>query len=331
MVDSSTSISPAQFQYEKNVNAYISLISLTILLYDYGLTLRDEVAAYWGSRLTWASVLFYVNRYVSIVGNTVPLVLGSFWATPKFDPHKIQACRNIQTYHQYFSIVAQMFVAAMLIMRTYALYERNRYILFLTTGIAVAAVAVGGFILYSAKDGTEDFNNVYLEAGCASGLGSYDRRFGFGWMGMLVIDIVVFLLTAWKAIGLSRRQRAGRGLFAILLRDDSRSVMMASNCGNILSFFPYLRGVATAFTNVISSVMISRLMLNVRLHSDEYRTQFRTGESTTLFSPPLSTVVDPYYPTNHTQFADSRFDDGRGGVYNDVALDDLRSGDQREP
>ncbi|KAF8193275.1 hypothetical protein K438DRAFT_1969759 [Mycena galopus ATCC 62051] len=347
MAELPASITPTEFQSERNLNTYAALISLTILYYDYGLTLNEEIAVYWGTPLpTWGSALFYLNRYVSMVGNTVPIVMGNFWS-PRMDPQrKVQACTAMQTYHQYFSIVAQIFVAALLIMRTYALYQRSRRILILTTGIALAAVVFGAYIIFSGKGSSDTLDDVFLNVGCASGLdSSQSRRFGFGWMGMLLFDITVFGLTAWKALAHSREQsgqRGGRSLFTILMRDGAIFffVMMASNGGNILTFFyagPYTRGVATTFTNVISSVMISRLMLNLRTHAiDGSRGRMsRTAESTTLFGNPpvISTVVDAYYPSTHGHFEGMPLDgDGRRLEYEtDIYLEDLQRGVQNEP
>ncbi|KAJ6571495.1 hypothetical protein B0H19DRAFT_1372568 [Mycena capillaripes] len=321
----SNNISPAEFQSALDVHAYISLICLTLLFYDYFITADQEIQAYWGARITWATALFYLNRYVSMIGNAVPIILENFWTTKS---PRAEACRAIQTYHQYFSIVAQIFVAALLIMRTYALYERSRRILFLTTGITLSAVIVGGAILFSGKGNSNDLSDV-AKAGCASSLTvSESRRFGFAWMGMLVFDITIFVLTASKALVLSREQRGG--LILLLIRDGSLYflVIFVSNCANILTFFyagPYTRGVATTFTNVISSVMISRLMLNLRLHATD-TPPLRTGESTTLYDAPISTVVEPYYATSDYNFVrsavssptDGRFD------YSDISLEDLR-------
>ncbi|KAF7349428.1 hypothetical protein MSAN_01732700 [Mycena sanguinolenta] len=288
------------------------------------LTVDDEISVYWRTRTTWASVLFYINRYLSLVGNAVPMVMQNFWATPNFNPHKVQVCRGIGIYHQYFAIVAQIFVAALLIMRTYALYERSRIVLFFTSGIALAAVVVGAYIIFSGKGTSDDLTAVYLEVGCASGLHiTQSRSYGFGWIGMLVFDIAIFSLTAWKAWAHSMERR-GPSLFTILIRDGAIFffVMMSSNGGNILSFFyagPYTRGVATAFTNVLSSVMISRLMLNLRTHAFEGST-IHTAESTTLYNPPISTVVEPYYHPDSNHFANSMLPE-------DIQLDDLRRGD----
>ncbi|KAF7350301.1 hypothetical protein MVEN_01334200 [Mycena venus] len=318
---------------------YFGLISLTILFYDFALTLNDEIRTYWGTHTTLASVLFYLNRYVSMVGNTVPIVMENLWTTGNdYDPHKIQACRAVQTFHQYFSIIAQIFVAGLLIMRTYALYERNRKVLIFTTGITLTAVIVGAYILFSGKG---EFRHRQLGV-CQDWLRQwfgYRREssagFGLGWVGMLVFDMAIFVLTTWKALALSKEQRGGHSLFTILIRDGSIFffVMMAANGSNILTFFYaglHTRGVATTFTNVISSVMISRLMLNLRLHAVE--PPMRTGESTTLYDPhpPFSTVIEPYYhPSTHFS-DDSRLYDGRLGE-DDIQLEEIRSSARRKP
>jgi hypothetical protein len=45
--------------------------------------------------------------------------------------------------------------------------------------------------------------------------------FGFAWMGMLVFDIAIFVLTAARALILSREQRGG--LFILLVRDGTKN------------------------------------------------------------------------------------------------------------
>ena len=48
-----------------------------ILYFDYLITFGDEVRFCWRRRPTSATILFFVNRYLSLVGN-VPVILQSF-------------------------------------------------------------------------------------------------------------------------------------------------------------------------------------------------------------------------------------------------------------
>ncbi|KAJ7751542.1 hypothetical protein DFH07DRAFT_826351 [Mycena maculata] len=317
MSSSSSILSPAETLFELNVNTYVSITSFTILFYEYLLTLDQEILTYWGTGLTWATVLFYLNRYMSLVGS-LPIVLESFWNTNNLN--KLQACHILRTYHQYYAIAAQAFVAAILIMRTYALYERNRRLLFSMLAVAAAAAITGACLIFSGKGDSDALEKLLVEVGCASGLEiSSSRRLGYAWTGMLVFDSMIFVLTALKALAASRAQRGG--LIFLLIRDGSLYflVMVASNCGNILSFMyagPYVRGVGTTFTNVISSIMISRLMLNLRDH--KHAGPQRTAESTTLYDAPISTVVEPYYAlstrgavADEFMWHDDIYDEGR--------------------
>ncbi|KAJ7238242.1 hypothetical protein C8J57DRAFT_974731, partial [Mycena rebaudengoi] len=54
-----------------------------ILFYEYFLTLDWEVSRFWGTAFTftWANMLFFANRYGTLIGN-IPVVVQYFWTTP---------------------------------------------------------------------------------------------------------------------------------------------------------------------------------------------------------------------------------------------------------
>lgn len=49
-------------------------------MYDYYLTFAEEVERFWMGPLNWASGLFYLNRYVVLVGH-IPIMVEFFWKT----------------------------------------------------------------------------------------------------------------------------------------------------------------------------------------------------------------------------------------------------------
>ncbi|KAJ7162803.1 hypothetical protein C8R43DRAFT_1123476 [Mycena crocata] len=272
--------STVELQQQLNSNYYFNLISFTLLFYDYFLTLEWEVSRYWGTALAAPNFLFYLNRYGTLFG-TIPVVVQYFWTTSS-TPQKIAVfhgpylmgmclrCGHLHSYHQYFAVATQIIIGVMLILRTYALYERNRRVLALMVCVAAGVIAVGVWSVLSgpgAKTGDEG-TNLGLYIGCSSSVSS-SQTLGLvaAWAGMGVFDCTIFFLTLYKA--LSRRRSSGIELLAVLLRDGSIyfGVIVMSNLANILTFLrggPYTRGMPTTFTNVISSIMISRLMLNLR-------------------------------------------------------------------
>ncbi|KAJ7429740.1 hypothetical protein B0H11DRAFT_1024992 [Mycena galericulata] len=274
----------AQIQSQLNSSYYFDLISLTLLFYDYFLTLGWEVSRYWGSSFTWPTILFFANRYGTLLGN-LPVVVQYFWSKNS-TPQKAltcgqiplvngplilitftSRCQHLGSYHQYFIIATQIMVGAMLILRTYALYERNKRVLALMLTVTIGAVIVGLWSVITGKSrDTQDDLRLYL--GCNLAISEAQGvSLASAWAGVAAFDCMIFLLTLFKVF--SQRRTRGVDLLTVLLRDGSMyfGVMFMSNLSNILTLVlgsPYTRGIATTFTNIISSVMITRLMLNLR-------------------------------------------------------------------
>jgi len=115
---------------------YTTVTCVAFLYYDYILTFSKEVLLYWRDwRFTSTSFFFFANRYVSLFGH-IPVML-EFFA-----PISVQSCRRFTLYHQCYSGITSVLIAILLIIRTYALYERKREILVLLLGFALAAAAV---------------------------------------------------------------------------------------------------------------------------------------------------------------------------------------------
>ncbi|KAJ7769465.1 hypothetical protein B0H16DRAFT_1517915, partial [Mycena metata] len=261
-------MSTTEIQQQLNLNYCLNLLSLTLIYYDWLLTLDLEVSRYWGSKITAPAFLFYLNRY-GMMGGTIPVAIQYFWTTNS-TPRKLAICQHLHAYHEYFAVVTQIVIGIMLILRTYALYERNRRILAFMVTVAAGVIGLGAWSVLSTPTPRpgDDAPPLNLYIGCSVMIPySQSVRLAAAWGGMGVFDCTIFLLTLYRA--LSRRRAQGYDLAAVLLRDGSIyfAVMVMTNLANILTFIlagPYSRGLPTTFTNVISSIMVSRLMLNLR-------------------------------------------------------------------
>jgi len=249
-----------------NYNYYVTLVSITILVYDFFLTFPMEVERFWFvSRVNFAIFLFYINRYLIILGY-IPILIENFWVTD--DPAKKQICRSLQTYHECLSTVVQLIVAVLLIMRTYALYKRDIRVLVVFVSISIILFAGGSWAGYGGYTSPVD-QDVLVHVGCGV-LYSSDRakRFALSWASMFLFDILVFGMTLYRIIGL-RRSNTASVLTTVFMRDGAMYFGITATCAlvNILSLLlgqPLTRDVGVTFTNVISSVVMSRLMLNLR-------------------------------------------------------------------
>ncbi|KAJ7484802.1 hypothetical protein B0H11DRAFT_2018781 [Mycena galericulata] len=246
----------SDIQTEVNSGYYLGAIAFTLLFYDYFLTFEWEISRYWSSKITWPTFLFFLNRYGTLLGN-IPVVIQTFWTTPS-TPEKSAS------YHQYFLIGIQVVVGALLILRTYALYERNNRVLafMLVIGVGTAGVCIWRSLV-DDKSLLQDGSNLGLDIGCKYAItASQSVGLIIAWMALVLFDCMIFFLTLYRALS---RRSPGAHLLTVLLRDGTPDcVMVISNASTILTFADYDRSVATTFANTISSIMISRLMLNLR-------------------------------------------------------------------
>ncbi|KAJ3996672.1 hypothetical protein F5050DRAFT_1807559 [Lentinula boryana] len=255
------------FPLKASLSAFVPLTVVgfpALLYYDYFLTLGEEVNLFWSYRsLTWATIIFYVTRYFSILGS-IPVMVGHFW----------------------LGHVA-VFIGVLLLLRTYALYERNFKVLVLLVVVGLALLIFGISVLAWGRNEIQFQATVVVsnELGCQLWLNQQNAScLALIWGGMLLFDFLVFSLTLYKALTLQRDGRVT--LLSVLMRDGTVyfGVMAISIIANILTFMvspvllspfltswtifqlgiPETRGMATTFTNSISSIMISRLMFNLR-------------------------------------------------------------------
>ncbi|KAJ7473252.1 hypothetical protein FB451DRAFT_1248846, partial [Mycena latifolia] len=255
-----------------NANYYLNLVAFTLLFYEYFLTLDWEVSRYWAAEFKWPNLLFFANRYGALLGN-IPVVIQFFWTTPS-SPNKLI------TYHQYFILATQFVVGAMLLLRTYALYERNNRILAFIAVVSAGTAGVAVWAVLSGKTGDNGVN-LPLYVGCTYAI-SHAKSLGLAgaWAGMATFDSMIFIMTLYRAF--SRHNANGLNLLGVLLRDvltfsPLSRIIVAASLSNILTFLPYTRGVVTTFANIIPAIMISRLMLNIRDPALSMRAEERSG------------------------------------------------------
>ncbi|KAF7349432.1 hypothetical protein MSAN_01733100 [Mycena sanguinolenta] len=280
-----TALSPSEIQVQLNVSAYVSLVAFTLLYFDFfSLTFESEVSRYWGTRITFASFFFYLNRYAAFLG-VVPIMVQYFWTGGSSVKSEvcciliisfscliaIQYCPGLQIHHQVVIIGVQIIVGIILIMRTYALYGGSRRLL---AFMSCSAVGIFGFSAWSmiSAERLRQPRADYPSIGCGFSLSTpMAHRIGYGWIGFLAFDIMILVFTFRKACEACRRGGCARkhGLVPTLLRDGILYflVVAVANWGNIMSYMfagPYLRGVGSNLTTVLSTIMASRLMLSIR-------------------------------------------------------------------
>ncbi|OSX64165.1 hypothetical protein POSPLADRAFT_1032607 [Postia placenta MAD-698-R-SB12] len=192
-----------EFVFGVLLNRCILVVSFTLLYYDYALTVTGEITHFWWyGRTSIVSILFFLNRF-------------------------------LQVYNQYFLMVTQGIVVALLGMRTFALYERSKRIAFLLATIYLIMAVVAGWAIFTSHTSRDKSEDIVIPSTCNLSLTPQQcHRLAGIWGTEILFDLTVFALTLSKSLPALAE--------------------------------PPANGALSALTNATSSTLVSRMMLNLR-------------------------------------------------------------------
>ncbi|TFK35061.1 hypothetical protein BDQ12DRAFT_688738 [Crucibulum laeve] len=237
---------------------YFQLAAFIVLLYDHILTFPEEVQRIWSQKLSVASILFLINRYITPIQFVI--IIDAF-----HDPiwtETVSSCRRFVAFEGASTVTLVAICELIMIMRVYALYERSRTILiFLMTlwmlQVALSSVGIDTGFPVPLPDGF---------IGCIF-TGSHPL-FPAIWVTPLISDCAIFSLTLWRTRTYLRHSRAAPTTH-VFIRDGLLYflVIFMANLLNTLLFFlgaDDIRAIGASFSQLITATMISRLVLNLR-------------------------------------------------------------------
>jgi len=254
-----------------------------LLYYDYFLTLSDEVDRFWHrGPHSWGSIIFFANRYLALRGH-LPFVVSVY-----IDPCKIGNIQPIlNKSHGALIFLLHILTSVILVMRVYALYFRNKLVLTLVGVEALAAMGIGLWVISRPLSDT------------GTGLPQNRQQTAGAFAGLLVLDFTVFTLSTYRSIKLGRRNEP----FLHRLFMDGfvyYGVTWTVNLINIIFLLTARRPVELAtpvFANILSVVMVSRLMIN--LHDPMLHTSTR-GETDGSYTSTREGYISTFGPDGIT-------------------------------
>ncbi|KAI8986735.1 hypothetical protein BD414DRAFT_529044 [Trametes punicea] len=242
------------------IHNYLHLAGVVVLYYDYFLTFGEEYYRVWKNPRTISSILFFVNRYLPVLGD-VAVNTGNFYIFS--NEH---SCRQYAFFRQLLLVINQVVVCFILFLRTYALYGRDRRILVLVVGVGATLLGVCCWSIVGQHQGVELRGGCHLKADHMTAV-----RLAVSWESLFLFDLLIFTLTVCKTFKERFKHRITSGrhdIISLILRDGAMyfAVMASVNFLNTLTFYflePLLRGCLSTFASSVSVTMMSRLMLNL--------------------------------------------------------------------
>ncbi|KIK65870.1 hypothetical protein GYMLUDRAFT_38363 [Collybiopsis luxurians FD-317 M1] len=243
-------------------DVYLHLVAFTFLYYDHLMTLKDEIRLIWNRPNTLSSYFFFINRYFSFFGN-IGVLLSILFTT---------SCSAWTMYQEIFHALAQVIVASLLTLRIYALYDRNKRLLMILSGMVFGGVVLA--IITDLISSSTKLPSSIPAAGCHDILDLKNAALvAVGWEILFLYDVLLFGMTLRKAYlakyhtGISRFGRVS--LFSVVIRDGTiyYAIMCLFNFLNVFTFYitgnSFLSAPFSSIASCMSVTLTSRLMLHL--------------------------------------------------------------------
>ncbi|KAH8828983.1 hypothetical protein DL96DRAFT_1021899 [Flagelloscypha sp. PMI_526] len=243
--------------------AMIQSSALTILIYDWLLTLEKEVTLVWSSKWSLGKALYFLTRYPPFVD--VLICLSRRWV-----PNKDSATHcPIPVHIGFWFVTVGMHVAELiLVLRTWAICGRNKWVL---RGLLFFQMLI---FLYNAAS-LEIFlrSIVWLGpelpgvVGCLILSAPGRRYFSIAYINLAAFELCIFVMTT--IVCYRRGRRNGSGLFYVVWRDGLiffLLIFMISALNVMVMFaIPHEYSIVlTLFQRVLHSIATGRILLHMR-------------------------------------------------------------------
>ncbi|KLO16161.1 hypothetical protein SCHPADRAFT_223084 [Schizopora paradoxa] len=131
-----------------NVDQYYIMASSAFFFYDFALTIPQEVKHIWFTKLSIVNVLVIGLRYLTVLG-FIPAIVIAF--TPFIDVGDGGKVFRSGRVPGIIGIICQGMTLVLLIIRIHAIYNKKRWILYLTVPFAILSVGLASLVIGTAS------------------------------------------------------------------------------------------------------------------------------------------------------------------------------------
>jgi len=128
-----------------DVSTYYILVSSVVFYYDFALTMPQEIKYIWSSKRNLMNSLVITLRYITALGYGIPVFLMTFVPVTSFDA--ANTCLRNGKWPGIIGVVCQGLTLIFLIIRLFAIYDKKRWILYVTVPFGLLNVILSGLAL----------------------------------------------------------------------------------------------------------------------------------------------------------------------------------------
>lgn len=274
---------------------YFSISALCY--YDYCLNISREVELIWKAKLSLGTILYYTLRYPAMLFPVAEIMMRIFWPW-----QSDQSCRVLLRFNMALDLIVLSSVAVFAALRVYAMHGRSGWLSALTL---VSGLINPAIFIYLFTRSIPSWKEVQGFGVCNSTIAGNNLTFE-NWAivaraASLVSDGFVLSLTyattlrAPKRFGPAGHHDGHGDITTILLRDSLLyfSILFTLNLigigvGHITASIEILM----TWTAILTSVLLSRLMLNLRELSLLERSRTEMSQSSCVIVTFSTDILD---------------------------------------
>jgi len=249
------------FFRDTQIVKFVNLAGAIVLVYDYFLTIGDEVKLVWPSKWTALKVLYFASRYLAFVDMSTML---AFLFTPNLTPSLCQATFRTASY---FASAGYILAQIILSIRTYAIWGRSRRILSILSAL-ILITHIPGIILQHSSLARLHFTPSPLpeQFPCMPAIFTKNKLY-IVFALLMMQDLAIVLLT--MARGYTQWKESRSPIITTLYRDGLVYFvcLFGISTANFLIFALRLKisyNLLFELQRILHSVLSSRLILNLR-------------------------------------------------------------------
>ncbi|KAI9063139.1 hypothetical protein FKP32DRAFT_1572420 [Trametes sanguinea] len=285
---SSSSLQPHGLRTRSFVEEYCDIAAFALIFYEYIITIDREIALIWNRKLTGATILFILNRYLALLKYPIYIVglqsvSDEVWALAVWAVNILAMLLELLPYFVWLSFST---------LRVYAISRQN-WRLALLVAVPGCMPLASNIYLYTQGSTANyplpigcvwlDTIPVNIDNRCAS-----HRRH---WLliatrtSAILTDVLVLITTWWQTYSLRRlavQANMQVSLATLLVRDGTIYflVLLAMNTFHIAFSLTGRFTYTITFEEPLTTILISRFLLNLREAS------MSTGQSSLDMSEP---------------------------------------------
>ncbi|TDL25204.1 hypothetical protein BD410DRAFT_630725 [Rickenella mellea] len=266
-----------------------TIAAVTVLIWDYLITLPDEVALVWPSSWSISKFLFMLNRYLVFIDSIMLVYVLMFGDDAK-------VCTNTFRILAFISVVGCMAGQCILILRAYAVWgsQFNKlYAVIFGTYLCIFAVTLWAAAKYIGGAYSTGIPALGMK-GCTL---FFKNR--LAWVDIALIAVIEIVSTGLMIIKAIQHFRVSRSSLMTIIYHDGLlyfAFLLAATISNlmVIVFAPVeISEFMVVVQRVLHSVLCSRIILHIR---SAYKAQTRYLSGDTL--PPM-VIAKAVEPLNH--------------------------------